>query len=596
MAERRDPSVRPRRSVGQSLRSAWRAVRWPAIAALAFTALGLGYWGADLYSSARGLSRSAGDKLYTAFQLFGWEAPLPPAPWPLRTAEFLAPLVTIYTALSAIAAIFREQLTRLRVRLFAADHVVVCGLGRMGMLFARRLSEVGQDIVVIERDRSHGGVPEARARGIVVVFGDGTDETLLRRMRVDRATYVLSVCGDDATNAEVALEAGRIARGRTGRALTVFVHVRDSDLAELLEIEMAAPAGRGVRLEIFNPSERGAPALFDAHAPFDKNGDTPLGPPRILIVGLGQMGSRFLLHAARAWRAATRDLKGRLVVKVVDNKADTHVQDIKDRHEWLEKAVELLPTRRSVEDAEFAKGDFLLDERNEPDVTSAYVCLGDDTLGLAAGLRLQRSLRDPRIQVVVRTNDRGGLASILEGEGELAHQNLHVFGLLDRACRAEAVLVGRTEKIAQAIHAHYVRHRLAQGDTAATNRSIAPWEELSETLRESNRQQADDIPRKLRAIECEIGPVTSFEPESFTFAEEEVERLAREEHDRFVAERIADDWEAGPEKDVDRKQSPYLCSWEELPLDIQDRDRDAIRAIPPILAHVGYQIYRRNGG
>jgi hypothetical protein len=60
-----------------------------------------------------------------------------------------------------------------------------------------------------------------------------------------------------------------------------------------------------------------------------------------------------------------------------------------------------------------------------------------------------------------------------------------------------------------------------------------------------------------------------------------------------VQERLAAGWryDAGP-KDVDRKTSPYLTEWEQLPEPIREIDRQFVRAIPALLARVGIGIVR----
>jgi len=50
----------------------------------------------------------------------------------------------------------------------------------------------------------------------------------------------------------------------------------------------------------------------------------------------------------------------------------------------------------------------------------------------------------------------------------------------------------------------------------------------------------------------------------------------------------------GDTRDPAHRISPYLTEWESLPQDIKDRDRQAIRAIPELLASVGLGI-RRSG-
>ncbi len=118
-----------------------------------------------------------------------------------------------------------------------------------------------------------------------------------------------------------------------------------------------------------------------------------------------------------------------------------------------------------------------------------------------------------------------------------------------------------------------------------------PWEELAERYKESNRAQAAHIGAKLAAVSCDLAPLTDWDAESFEFSPDEVERLAIMEHDRFVDERVRDGWTVGP-KDAERKISPYLVPWDELPEDIKEYDRVFVRGLPRFLARAGFQIVR----
>jgi hypothetical protein len=144
---------------------------------------------------------------------------------------------------------------------------------------------------------------------------------------------------------------------------------------------------------------------------------------------------------------------------------------------------------------------------------------------------------------------------------------------------------GSVEPIAQAIHQRWRSEQIDAGKPAPS------WGELDESRKESSRDQARDIPVKLRMVGCDIAPLRGRDPIAFTFTDEEVETLAAAEHVRWMGERIADGWTAGA-KDVARKTTPYLVAFEELPTDIAESDRIFVREIPRLLVAVGLQIVR----
>jgi len=113
---------------------------------------------------------------------------------------------------------------------------------------------------------------------------------------------------------------------------------------------------------------------------------------------------------------------------------------------------------------------------------------------------------------------------------------------------------GIVEDIAKAVHARYVRAAQARGDTVETNPSMVPWEGLPEHLKESNRSQVADIGNKLRSINCAVVPTTDAAP--FAFRDDELDRLARLEHERWMQERTQQGWRYGSVRDDQRKLHP----------------------------------------
>jgi len=146
------------------------------------------------------------------------------------------------------------------------------------------------------------------------------------------------------------------------------------------------------------------------------------------------------------------------------------------------------------------------------------------------------------------------------------------------------------EIIARAIHENYRSSRAA--NTVVNDPSLAEWEKLPEYLRESNRQQADDISKKLQRIGYSIYRVSDRAINRMKFTRDEIETMAEMEHERWNAERFEDGWKLGKTKDVTRKISPYLVDWTGLPEDVKEWDRETVRKIPEFLAKVGLEVRR----
>jgi hypothetical protein len=601
------PAVRsieatPRPNV--SRRTTWRrwriphvseTARWLLIGVFFLVVVALGTIGFDESMRARGEPGALTDKLYRALQLFvlhSGDVP-PPVPWQLEAARLLAPLVDAFAALGAVAALMREQVSGVRVRRYSG-HVVVCGLGRLGAMVAPALREAGYRVVAIEADPHSAAIARCREQGVLVLVDDATDLAVLRRAGAHRARYLFAITGDDGRNARIALRARELVAGRGGPPLTCFAHIVDHKLGGVLrQAALAQREAGSLRLEMFNASEIGVPTLLREHPPFDKKGNTPFGPPHIVVVGLGEMGTRLVLHAARRWRAIPGLRRKKLRVTVVDQHAGARVASLKERLPRLADLCDLVDCPMDLESAEFQRADFMGSRRSVPTVTSVYVFLGDDAVSLSVALHLRHRLRNRAIPIVVRTTQEGGVAAFLgDLEHDDAYGDLRVFGLLDLVCRPDVLLGGQNELLARAIHAAYVRGQTQKGQTPETNPSMLDWERLPESLRESNRQEAADVYRKLRAIGCDIEPLTDWDAPPPTFSLEEVELLARMEHDRFVRERREAGWKLGPVKSEARKESPYLVRYGDLPEAIKELDRAAVRDLPALLAEADFAVVR----
>lgn len=120
------------------------------------------------------------------------------------------------------------------------------------------------------------------------------------------------------------------------------------------------------------------------------------------------------------------------------------------------------------------------------------------------------------------------------------------------------------------------------------------YEDQPETLLKSGRDQIRDIENKVSMLGYRIEPEQSVGSEDRidSFTAEEIETLAVYEHERWVKNRIDDGWQQGPVKDVDRKITPYLVSWDELTEQVKDYDREPVKNIIPLLSSAGYVISR----
>jgi voltage-gated potassium channel Kch len=134
----------------------------------------------------------------------------------------------------------------------AQDHVIVCGLGSVGLATVQGLLAAGRTVVVIDRDEDNRFLSTARDMGVPVIIGDATVEATLLEAGIGRAATLAALTSDDVANLEAVLSAReafaaacaslRSRRGRRGRRrpvrdrdLRVVLRVFDTALAEEVE-------------------------------------------------------------------------------------------------------------------------------------------------------------------------------------------------------------------------------------------------------------------------------------------------------------------------------------------------------------------------
>ncbi|MDT0304299.1 NAD-binding protein [Streptomonospora wellingtoniae] len=123
------------------------------------------------------------------------------------SALFTAGLVDRMTSLRLTGMVGTRAVPR-------SGHVVVVGLGQVGLRLCQELQRLGLGVVAVERDRHAACLPLARSAGIPVVSGRGGDRFLLQRLGVPNAQAIVAVSSDPLENVAVAVAARAVAPDR----------------------------------------------------------------------------------------------------------------------------------------------------------------------------------------------------------------------------------------------------------------------------------------------------------------------------------------------------------------------------------------------
>lgn len=570
----------------------WSEYQLPIILLAALVALAMGLIGFTKHGQTVGEPRTLLDNFYLTLGLLSLNtgAVVPPVPLELEIARFLVPLLAAYTAVVALAAVFTQQAQLVRLRYYR-DHVIICGLGRKGIRLAHQFTAQGRKVVVIEGTENNTMIGSVRRAGIIVLTGDATDPELLRRVRLNRAKYLIAVTGSDGINAEISVTAQKVSGEREKGTLTCIVHIVDPRLWNLLrDKELYIDPAAHFRLQLFNIYDHGARILLETHSPRLAQPAVQSNRSQLLIIGLGKLGEALIIQAALLWQQhGTPGQK--LPISIIDLSARDKVRSLGIRYQHLEAICQFEPHDLNVNSSDFHKADFLRDSDGSLKVSAIYVCMDDDPLVLHTGLVLYNKVRDAGIPVVVRMVEDAGLASLVQPDDHTInnYRSLHAFPLLDLTCTPELVLLGTHEIIARALHTSYLE---GLQDQTATS-----WEDLPDESREWNRKQADRISLILERIGYRIVPLSNWRAADLTFEEtpqkDEVEEMACMEHEMWSQEMQAAGWRYAPDRSRERKTNPNLVHWDRLPAAEVEKNKRFIRQLPCILAMAGFQIERK---
>jgi Trk K+ transport system NAD-binding subunit len=142
----------------------------------------------------------------------------------LFVAVFFALVTNMLVSRRIEESLGRQKLTALH------NHVLVIGLGAVGLGVVRQLREAGRDVVVVEKSEHNRHLGQLRALGVTVLVADATLPETLAAARLADAAAVAVMTSDDLAN----LETGLAVRDQLGDRWTdvpVVLRIFDPQLA-----------------------------------------------------------------------------------------------------------------------------------------------------------------------------------------------------------------------------------------------------------------------------------------------------------------------------------------------------------------------------
>jgi Trk K+ transport system NAD-binding subunit len=165
--------------------------------------------------------------------------------------------VTIFAVFTATvtSALNSEQTRRLQGlrRIHRSGHVIVCGAGNVGSLVIDYLRDMGEQVVVVERNPDALLIELARDRKIDLLTGDATNDETIAFCTPERARSLVGVTNSDTANLEAALGARSRVRARGAADLNVVLRIDD--------LAFGASIQRHFGINSFSTTELTAPTI-----------------------------------------------------------------------------------------------------------------------------------------------------------------------------------------------------------------------------------------------------------------------------------------------------------------------------------------------
>lgn len=593
---------------------------------LVISASVLGYWGLTKYELDESKHPDPWSISYHTLQLFALHAPHleRKVPVQLHAGRWLAALVVLAAAVKTFYSAFHAELRLYRYQL-RGNHIVICGLGRIGLQLAREFHSKKVSVIAIDSGENSDGMLEAQRMGVAVVSGNARNWKDLRRTEPLRARQIIAVFDDEQTNVAIAVKLGNSIHGRVSRKslakkLECWVLLTNVQLRRAFQQPGIFPHTNlnyrvnARSLDLFRVAAR--QALNRSPVDFiqvNKNAQTII---HLVIVGFGPMGQQLALQAARIGHFANFEP---IRITIIDPEDSPRITEFTNQYPQFKDVCTFTSLLLSHGESLDAKGiaDRTKTPRDQQQLVTVALCWDtaletessqsdlfqrlamDDSMNLSLVLNLSKIVRDENVRFLAFQTRKDGFGSLftIPDRGESIDPRIHAFGMLEDICSIESLLNEGEDTIAKALHQDYYDKQIADGRKPGSKPALFPWEQLDERFKDSNRQAADHIFVKLRSIGLRAAPVRGDQPTIPEIPELKsdrgscnVELLSKMEHKRWCADLQLQNFRLG-ERDDANLSHDSLKSWDKLDDTVREWDRQQVRAIPGALRKAGYGIY-----
>lgn len=199
--------------------------------------------------------------LYGTFSLvfFQFSLDFPRQPW-LEVLFFVVPVVGLGVLADGVLRFWvmlfnkraRKEEWQVALASTYRNHVIVCGLGKVGYRVVRQLLDFGEEVVGVERNAEGSFLPLLRQLEVPIIIADARQRDTLQQAGIEHASALVTCTEHDLTNLDIALDAREM-----NPQVKVVMRMFDAELAKKIE------RGFGIHTA-FSVSALAAPAFAAA--------------------------------------------------------------------------------------------------------------------------------------------------------------------------------------------------------------------------------------------------------------------------------------------------------------------------------------------
>jgi voltage-gated potassium channel Kch len=110
------------------------------------------------------------------------------------------------------------------------NHIILCGLGRLGYFIAEELLNKGEKFIIVEVAETSSNIEYFRSHGVAVYTGNARLPRVLQDVNVAGARALISVISDDYANLEIGLSARSFQPN-----LRLILRIFDASMAKVIK-------------------------------------------------------------------------------------------------------------------------------------------------------------------------------------------------------------------------------------------------------------------------------------------------------------------------------------------------------------------------